>query len=459
MFRAKKIFLTIAACSAIFFAPAPAIADSTTFNSIFFEPAYGRNTYFMLRDSATLHGLQFDFGVVSSYAYRPLEMRDYTGSIRSVIDRMVVIDLMPAFGITEWLMLGADLPIVPVNMFRDPVAVPVPAMQNYFNIGDLTIEAKARMLDSCADCVGLAIAPFMTIPTGNDTHYAGDPGVGGGVRLALEGKLGRRFGLALNAGYRAGRKVHLNNIEYQQRLLLGGGFEVNLNRGVDITGEVNADSALNKLFTDRDLNPTEAMAGVKWDIEKTGVTLRAGGGTCLVCGVKGSKIRAALGIDYRVNTKKMKRLDEEAQNICAAKFAKPAEEIIVVPPAAEADIQIRPIYFAYGGFGLGPKMHAALDEAIAAMNAIPWARIVVVGGHTDDVGLPRANEKLSMRRANAVIKYMKANGLRPDIELVPLAYGSMRPVSGVITPKTRAQNRRVTFFVVDLRRYGIVSQK
>lgn len=297
-------------------------ANTPTFNAIFFQPATGRNPYLMLHGTETLHQFQFDAGAIFSYSYRPLQVLQGGTRVDGVIDALMVGDVVAAFGATEWLQFGFDVPYVLYNRFSDPQNIPQLPMQTFRNFGDVRIEAKGRFLDSWRKPVGIAVVPFVTIPTGNSSHYVGDSGLTGGVRIALDGRVHPSFALTFNAGYQGGRKVQIRNIEFQHLLLVGIGGNGAFRSGFGVAAEVNAQAAFNKLFRDRDLNPVEAMVSANYDIKKSGVTVYAGGGTCFVCGMKGSRVVAAVGAKYRYNPEKYQTLDVENWNACESRLGK-----------------------------------------------------------------------------------------------------------------------------------------
>ncbi|HNV49249.1 MAG TPA: OmpA family protein, partial [Spirochaetota bacterium] len=68
-----------------------------------------------------------------------------------------------------------------------------------------------------------------------------------------------------------------------------------------------------------------------------------------------------------------------------------------------------------------------------------------VRGHTDSVGDPRYNKRLSERRADAVIEYMVKNGISPE-RLSAVGMGSEKPIASNTTPEGRRKNRRTEFF-------------
>ena len=73
---------------------------------------------------------------------------------------------------------------------------------------------------------------------------------------------------------------------------------------------------------------------------------------------------------------------------------------------------------------------------------------VEVRGHTDAMGDPQANQRLSERRAVAVVDYMVADGVDAD-GLTSSGLGETLPVQPNDTPAGRAANRRIEFVVLE----------
>lgn len=72
---------------------------------------------------------------------------------------------------------------------------------------------------------------------------------------------------------------------------------------------------------------------------------------------------------------------------------------------------------------------------------------VILKGHTDDVGDPKMNLKLSQDRVNSVIDYLVDKGIDKG-RLVGLGYGDKQPIADNGTPEGRQKNRRVEFEIV-----------
>lgn len=421
-------------------------ADENRFNAIFFKPALGRNPYLMLNSTQTLHKFQFDFGAVGSYAYHPLEVRQGGSRVQGTIDHLLVTDVVTAFGILEWLQFGIDFPLIFVNRFKDPLTITAGATQNHFDIGDLRFELKARVLSTCCSPVGLAFIPFITAPTGKDSHYVGDPGITGGLKIALDGRVHKRVLLTLNAGYKTGKKINVNSIEYQNVLQLAGGVDLILPHKIDLFAEIDAEAAFNKFFNDSDVNPAEVMIGARWDVKDTGISLQAGGGTCLTCGAKGSRVLGVLSAKYRFNSGKYKAKDSEDIERCNKYFTKQAPP----PEIINDEIQtINPVYFDFGSAKLKPEVLGDIDHVIEVINKNDWIKEVKVAGFADSIGTAKANRKISLARTQAVVNYMKLHGLRDGVSLSAVAYGARDPAASNSTASGRALNRRVVFMIAN----------
>jgi OOP family OmpA-OmpF porin len=67
---------------------------------------------------------------------------------------------------------------------------------------------------------------------------------------------------------------------------------------------------------------------------------------------------------------------------------------------------------------------------------------IEVQGHTDNVGGDDYNQKLSDSRANAVVEWLRAQGIAAD-RLTPHGYGLKMPIADNGSDEGRAKNRRV----------------
>ena len=87
----------------------------------------------------------------------------------------------------------------------------------------------------------------------------------------------------------------------------------------------------------------------------------------------------------------------------------------------------------------------AFKKAMELGKVDKW--VIEIAGHTDNVGTPEANTKLSKERAESVRDYLlKTYGLPPNL-LIAQGLGATQPLASNDTPDGREKNRRVVFRV------------
>lgn len=116
------------------------------------------------------------------------------------------------------------------------------------------------------------------------------------------------------------------------------------------------------------------------------------------------------------------------------------------PPPATVELDSLSL-FRSGSATLNPGSNRVLIGALEMIKAHPGKR-VLVAGHTDSVGNPRANLRLSEARAAAVRDWLAdASGL-PPTDFAIQGYGDTRPRATNDTEAGRAANRRVEITLV-----------
>jgi OOP family OmpA-OmpF porin len=98
---------------------------------------------------------------------------------------------------------------------------------------------------------------------------------------------------------------------------------------------------------------------------------------------------------------------------------------------------------------LKPEGKTRLDELAARQQGVTLEAVVATG-HTDSVGSDGYNDRLSMRRAEAVKSYLVSRGTDAS-RVFAEGKGEKQPVADNATVDGRAQNRRVQIEVVGTR--------
>ncbi|HUI28401.1 MAG TPA: OmpA family protein [Candidatus Kryptonia bacterium] len=111
------------------------------------------------------------------------------------------------------------------------------------------------------------------------------------------------------------------------------------------------------------------------------------------------------------------------------------------PPPMKKKIVLRGVNFDFDKSNIRADARPVLNEAIATLKQ-EGSITIVAEGHTDSKGKAAYNQKLSLRRANAVRDYLIAGGISASRISVE-GYGETRPVASNATDDGRAQNRRV----------------
>ena len=138
----------------------------------------------------------------------------------------------------------------------------------------------------------------------------------------------------------------------------------------------------------------------------------------------------------------------------------PAPVVVAPPVAAPAVVPVAPLaatkvtyaadaFFDFDKSVIKPAGKQKLDDLIGKIKDINLEVIIAVG-HTDSVGSDSYNQKLSVRRSEAVKAYLVSKGIEKN-RVYTEGKGEKQPVADNKTAEGRAKNRRVEIEVVGTR--------
>ncbi|MEF9427259.1 MAG: OmpA family protein [Candidatus Mariimomonas ferrooxydans] len=152
--------------------------------------------------------------------------------------------------------------------------------------------------------------------------------------------------------------------------------------------------------------------------------------------------RTEEGINMAVEAKRL------ADSLCPQKALAPPPPPPPPPPAPKViDKLTVHVNFDFDKPKIKQQDYQKLNEAIEFIKKYPDARIVVEG-HTDSIGTEEYNQKLSTKRAEAVMKYFITNGNIDESRISSGGYGESRPIETNKTRSGRAQNRRSDILIL-----------
>jgi OOP family OmpA-OmpF porin len=128
---------------------------------------------------------------------------------------------------------------------------------------------------------------------------------------------------------------------------------------------------------------------------------------------------------------------------------KPAPPAPPAAPMSEKVTNAADAFFDFDKAVLKDEGKAKLDDLVSKMPGMSLEVIIAVG-HTDSIGADAYNEKLSVRRAEAVKSYLESKGVEKN-RIYTEGKGEKQPVADNKTKEGRAKNRRVEIEVVGTR--------
>lgn len=221
------------------------------------------------------------------YANDPLVLVDVQGTETAVVGSQVGAHIQGGYNFSGKVRLDVDIPTYPsVNVNG----------QGQFAMGDIRVGALVPLIAYEDDGFGLAVTPYVTLPTGDAAAYVTNGGMGGGLIASVGGQAGK-VGWVVDAGVDLGKSATLGSTTTGSGIDAGAGVSY---RVADpfVLG-VELDQSLNLAESDsRAGNPLEGHLYGTYG-ECGGFYATGALGTGIVAGVGSPDLRLAAVLGWR----------------------------------------------------------------------------------------------------------------------------------------------------------------
>ncbi len=107
------------------------------------------------------------------------------------------------------------------------------------------------------------------------------------------------------------------------------------------------------------------------------------------------------------------------------------------------------VHFATGKAAILADSNTLMQQVADLIKAHPEVKFVSIEGHTDNVGQPANNKRLSKARADAVKQWLVKKGKLDTKRFFAVGFGEDRPIQTNDTAEGRQANRRVEFHILE----------
>jgi outer membrane protein OmpA-like peptidoglycan-associated protein len=306
--------------------------------------------------------------------------------------------------------------------------------ENNFDLGDIQLVFKFRLLDREKHHVGVAIIPYVVLPSSTGSaDFLGNGSFAGGGKLVIDGRIKDRVSLALNLGYLVRDQfTDLSGQDIDDEFLASLGISIDiLKNKLMLIGEGQVVTVAKDFFSSRRTTPSEARVGFRYTWANNN-DINVGAGFGLTNGIGSPDFRVFAGYTY---TKR------------------PIAEVAVPPPPI-AEVQVGDeltlkdkIYYEFDKAVIRDISKPTLDKIAGFLKAHPEVTKVKIDGYTCDLGTDSYNLRLSQKRAKAAADYLIGQGIDPSIIGTVTGFGEANPMVPNVDEPHREQNRRVQIFV------------
>jgi outer membrane protein OmpA-like peptidoglycan-associated protein len=412
-----------------------------------FNPTTNGLDFVTVQSSETLKPGIFNFGLFLNYAVNSLPYFNQTTTRLRFNDSLLGLDLNMGVGIMKGWDIGISLPHILTQSVEDQTG----ARGQFAEVGgtEIRLNTKIRLLGD--DSGGVAFVLSSNINRIENNPYSG-AGAGPTVNTEIAADTTiNRVALGVNAGYRfrsPGTKIAGSVANPLKDQIIGSGAVSYYVPSWDtkfigeIYGSLPAQASSND-DDDRSLSSAEMLAGVKHDVT-TNLALHGGGGMELAQGLASPDWRVYAGLNYTfgpVFKSPAKPSKKSAQP------EEPDEELLqqLTPEGPLERFRTQAILFKFDSDEMVGNFAAVLEELAQQLKG--GFQELIVEGHTDSIGSEVYNQRLSLKRAEAIRRYMVSKYQFDAKKISPIGYGETRPIADNGNYQGRRLNRRVDFKV------------
>ncbi|HNN97184.1 MAG TPA: OmpA family protein, partial [Pseudomonadota bacterium] len=280
--------------------PLPSRAELAV-NTQTFHPAIGAENIITVEGSRTGQRLRPILVGLIEYAHRPLRLLDNStgNTLAETIRHITTLHMMGGFGLTRWLALSIDLPVVLYQSFDRATPISdVPVTPAEYGLGDVRVVGKARLIDNSRGGLGLAFVPQFTFPSGDGRQFRGDDAYGIEPRFALDYRSAGGAIVALNLGFLGRtRDQQVRNVRISSQVRYGLGMYVPLPEGFGLMGEFAGGTSVVSEPQGPIYSPLEGHVGGRW-VHASGLNLNLGTGMGFTDAVGSPKFRFFASLGY-----------------------------------------------------------------------------------------------------------------------------------------------------------------
>jgi OOP family OmpA-OmpF porin len=249
--KAAVTFASLTAATALFVPAAHAQLQNAPIDVEIFRPAMDSKGFVTVNSSAVLGQWDISFGLVTSYARKPLRFTG-TGSFGGQtntfsVDTLIRPSLQAAVGFLSLPHIGAELGIIVPMGITAGRSSPNDADGKEWTfanqgLGDIQIHPKLRFLNATRRGLGFAIMPSVVLGTGDKNSFLGEGQTIFQPTAILDTELGYlgRFRAAVNAGMRirGSSRTYVNNMGSFTTPPTYNGADITTGGSIEVKNEV-----------------------------------------------------------------------------------------------------------------------------------------------------------------------------------------------------------------------------